>query len=153
MRLQKEEGYWHGAYGGPLFLLPGFLIVQSITGFSLSAKEREGMLAYLTHVQNSDGGFGLHEEGPSTVFGTALNYVALRLLGLPLEASSAHRAQVCLLRLGGAESIPTWGKFWLAVLGVYQWNGVVPLPPEMWILPRFLPIHPGRYWCHSRAVF
>ena len=26
---------------------------------------------------------------------------------------------------------PHWGKFWLAVLGVYDWAGVNPVPPEL----------------------
>ncbi|KAK3032112.1 hypothetical protein RJ639_037416 [Escallonia herrerae] len=29
------------------------------------------------------------------------------------------------------------------VLGVYDWSGNNPLPPEIWILPYSLPIHPG----------
>ncbi len=37
--------------------------------------------APLPHVAQ-DGGWGLHTEGPSTIFGTTMNYVALRLMGL-----------------------------------------------------------------------
>ena len=33
---------------------------------------------------------------------------------------------------GGAQSIPSWGKFWLAVLNVYSWDGLHNLFPEMW---------------------
>ncbi|KAH0993595.1 hypothetical protein GBA52_005078 [Prunus armeniaca] len=29
------------------------------------------------------------------------------------------------------------------VLGVYEWSGNNPLPPELWLLPYSLPIHPG----------
>ena len=36
---------------------------------------------------------------------------------------------------GGATYITSWGKFWLAVLGVYSWDGMNPLTPEMWLLP------------------
>ena len=32
-------------------------------------------------MQNKDGGWGLHIEGPSTMLGTVLSYVTLRLLG------------------------------------------------------------------------
>jgi lanosterol synthase len=28
-----------------------------------------------------------------------------------------------------------------------------PVPPELWLLPHFLPIHPARYWCHTRNVY
>lgn len=32
---------------------------------------------------------------------------------------------------GGATGIPTWGKVWLSILGVYEWEGVNPMPPEI----------------------
>lgn len=94
-----------------------------------------------------------HIEGVSTVFGTALNYVALRLLGIPRDHPIAVRARRCLISLGGAIGIPSWGKLWLALLGLYDWEGMNPITPELWLLPHFLPFHPGRYWVHTRAVY
>ncbi|KAJ6296500.1 hypothetical protein OIU78_024366 [Salix suchowensis] len=29
------------------------------------------------------------------------------------------------------------------VLGVFEWSGNNPMPPEMWLLPYLLPVHPG----------
>lgn len=29
-------------------------------------------------------------------------------------------------------AIPSWGKFWLAVLNVYSWEGLHTVLPEMW---------------------
>ena len=58
---------------------------------------------------------------------------------------------------GGAHWVTSWGKFWLAVLGVHSWDGLNPMPPEMWLLP-FSKLsgigymHPGRFWCHCRMV-
>lgn len=34
--------------------------------------------------------------------------------------------------LGGATGAPAWGKFYLAALGVYEWEGMNPVPPELW---------------------
>ena len=34
--------------------------------------------------------------------------------------------------LGGAVGTPSWGKFWLAALSVYSWDGLNPVPPELW---------------------
>ncbi len=28
--------------------------------------------------------------------------------------------------------VPSWGKAWLAILGVYEWEGLNPVPPELW---------------------
>jgi cycloartenol synthase len=41
-------------------------------------------------------------------------------------------------------SITSWGKFWLAVLGVYSWDGMNPLTPEMWLLPYKVCVVSGR---------
>ncbi|KAF3782543.1 Cycloartenol synthase [Nymphaea thermarum] len=38
---------------------------------------------------------------------------------------------------------------WLSVLGLYDWSGNNPLPPEIWLLPTFLPIHPGNFGKYS----
>jgi achilleol B synthase len=29
-------------------------------------------------------------------------------------------------------------------IGVYDWSGNNPMIPEIWLVPRFLPIHPGK---------
>lgn len=34
--------------------------------------------------------------------------------------------------VGGATGIPSWGKFWLSVLNVYDWAGNNPIPAELW---------------------
>ncbi|XP_057447339.1 cycloartenol synthase-like isoform X2 [Lotus japonicus] len=39
------------------------------------------------------------------------------------------------------------------VLGVYEWSGINPINPELWLLPYFFPLHPGRMWCHTRHVY
>ena len=60
-------------------------------------------------------------------------------------------------KAGGATYITSWGKFWLAVLGCYSWDGMNPTPPEIWLLPYAAwtgigLAHPGRFWCHCRMV-
>ncbi|XP_076975368.1 lanosterol synthase [Tamandua tetradactyla] len=151
--LQAEDGHWAGDYGGPLFLLPGLLIACHVARIPLPAGYREEMVRYLRSVQLPDGGWGLHVEGKSTVFGTALNYVALRILGLGPDEPDLVRARTTLHRKGGAALIPSWGKFWLAVLNVYSWEGLHSLVPEMWLLPTWLPVHPSKLWCHCRQVY
>jgi squalene cyclase len=36
--------------------------------------------------------------------------------------------------VGGAAAIPSWGKFWLSLLNVYDWEGNNPIPPELWFV-------------------
>uniref|UniRef100_A0A803P4U2 Cycloartenol synthase n=1 Tax=Cannabis sativa TaxID=3483 RepID=A0A803P4U2_CANSA len=88
------------------------------------------------------------------MFCTGLCYVALRLLGEHMDLHPIHKARSWILTHGGLTYIPSWGKMWLSVLGVYEWSGNNPLPPELWLLPYTLnPLHPGRMWCHCRMVY
>ncbi|KAM0855790.1 hypothetical protein ACQ4PT_049564 [Festuca glaucescens] len=41
----------------------------------------------------------------------------------------------------------------LQILGIYDWSGNNPIIPELWLVPYFLPIHPGRFWCFCRLVY
>jgi cycloartenol synthase len=73
--VQSEQGLWPGDYGGPMFLMPGLLIALYISKSLdkvLGPEHKREMVRYLRNHQNEDGGFGLHIEGHSTMFGTAL---------------------------------------------------------------------------------
>ncbi|KAM4087872.1 hypothetical protein ACB094_07G028500 [Castanea mollissima] len=113
------------------------------------------MCRYIYNHQNQDGGWGLHIEGPSTMFGTVLSYVTLRLLGEGANdgQGAIERGRTWILSHGSATAITSWGKMWLSVLGAFEWSGNNPLPPEIWLLPYLLPVHPGRMWCHCRMVY
>lgn len=94
-----------------------------------------------------------HIESESTNFGTSLNYCSLRLLGVGKDDERCVRARKFLHSLGGPLSCTHWGKFWLATLGVFDWEGINAVLPELWLLPFSLPIHPGRFWCHCRVIY
>jgi len=151
--LQMDDGHWPGDYGGPLFLMPGTVITCYVTGHELRSEQKLEMIKYLSNHQHDDGGWGIHIESRSTMFGTVMNYVCLRLLGVPADDSRAMKARLFILSNGGAQGLPSWGKFWLSVLGVYSWDGCNSIFPEFWTLPEFLPIHPWRWWCHCRMVY
>uniref|UniRef100_A0A8C9TXW1 Terpene cyclase/mutase family member n=1 Tax=Scleropages formosus TaxID=113540 RepID=A0A8C9TXW1_SCLFO len=151
--LQAEDGHWAGDYGGPLFLLPGLLITCHVAKISLPEAWKKEMVRYLRSVQLPDGGWGLHIEDKSTVFGTALSYITLRILGVGPDDPDMMRARSTLHSKGGAVGIPSWGKFWLAIMNVYSWEGMNTLLPEMWLFPTWMPAHPSTLWCHCRQVY
>ncbi|WFD01481.1 lanosterol synthase [Malassezia obtusa] len=152
--LQSSDGHFPGEYGGPMFLLPGLIIGMYATKTPIPEPWRVEIARYLWNRRNPvDGGWGIHIEGHSTVFGTALNYTVLRLVGVDADHPMMVQARSTLHRLGGATGIPSWGKLWLAVLNVYDWDGLNSIPPELWLLPDWVPIHPWRWWIHTRMVY
>ncbi len=148
-----SSGHWPGDYGGPMFLAPGLVIASYVTESPLPMPQQVLIKQYFLNHQNEDGGWGLHIEDKSTMFGTVLQYVALRLLGMKANEPETVKARKWIHQQGGATGIPSWGKFYLSVLGVYEWEGCNSLFPEMWLLPETLPFHPSRYWCHARMVY
>jgi lanosterol synthase len=137
-----------------MFLLPGLIITWTVTNTPIPdhiATEIKNYLFARAHPE--DGGWGLHIEGESTVFGTAMNYTALRLLGVDGDEEHMVKARGTLHKMGGAKMGPHWAKFWLSILGVCHWDIVNPCPPELWLLPNWVPFHPWRWWIHMRQVF
>nr|GMD08198.1 dammarenediol II synthase-like [Ipomoea batatas] len=115
--LQARDGHWPAQNAGPMFYTPPL---------------------------NEDGGWGFYADGHSTMIGSGLSYVALRLLGEEAKDDDAAivRGRKWILDNGGATGIPSWGKVYLSVLGVYEWDGCNPIPPEFWLFPSNFIFHP-----------
>ncbi|CAM0910966.1 unnamed protein product [Alopecurus aequalis] len=157
--IQAHDGHWPGDFPGPLFTTATMIIVLYVTdslGITLSSEHRKEICRYLYNRQNIDGGWGLHAEGESSMLSSALNYTALRLLSENVDDGpdmSMPKARKWIHDHGGATMIPILGKVWLSVLGVFEWSGVNPIPPELFLLPSLVPIQPGRLWSHFRMAF
>ena len=154
--LQTDDGHWSGDYGGPLFLMPGFIVAWYIMGKPdklFNQDDIECMTHYLVVHQQIDGGWGTHIESPSTMFGTTLNYVALRLMGMSMNDPVCQRGHTFMMTHGGALMTSSWAKLYLCMLGCMEWDGHNSVPPEMWLLPEWFPFHPSRMWCHARMVY
>ncbi|KAJ4844509.1 hypothetical protein Tsubulata_006351 [Turnera subulata] len=169
--LQASDGHWPAENAGPLFFLPPLVMCLYITGhldIVFTAEHRKEILRYIYYHQNEDGGWGLHIEGHSVMFCTVLNYICMRILGEGPDGgqdNACGRARKWIHDHGTATHIPSWGKTWLSILGVYEWCGSNPMPPEFWILPSCLPMHPvgdndglfgldaAKMWCYCRMVY
>ncbi|KAL2125971.1 hypothetical protein VTI74DRAFT_2053 [Chaetomium olivicolor] len=152
-RLQTETGTWGANCDGPLFVTSGMVFAMYILGFPMEPPHKIEMIRYLVNTANKDGGWGTYLDSPSNVFGTTLNYITLRLLGLPSEHPVCAKARQLLFALGSALAIPSWGKFWLCVLNLYEWEGMIPLPAEPMLAPTILPFHPANWWMPLRNIY
>ncbi|KAG0523122.1 hypothetical protein BDA96_07G096800 [Sorghum bicolor] len=154
--LQAEDGCWPADYSGILFIMPLLVFALYTTGSLdtvLSKEHRREICRYIYNHQNEDGGWGKQVLGPSTMFGSCLNYVALRLIGEKPTNAALTKGRQWILSHGSAAAIPQWGKIWFSVMGLYDWSGNNPIVPELWLVPHFLPIHPGRFWVFCRMVY
>ena len=156
--VQKSDGAFEGEVVWNPMLLGQYVFVRTIVagpGSSpFSAEERRRMIRYFEITRTPEGGWGMHPASGPYVFFTALSYVALRLLGVaPDEPLAAEARRFLRAEPGRVLSIPTWGKLWLAILGLYEYEGVNPVPPELFLLPAQAPFHPDRFYCHTRYIY
>ncbi|XP_027180492.1 beta-Amyrin Synthase 2-like [Coffea eugenioides] len=157
--VQAQDGHWPAEMSGPLFYLPPLTMLLYTSGTMnvvLSAEHKKEIMRYIYNHQNEDGGWGFHIEDHSTMFGSANNYVALRLLGENVDGPNGDalsKAQNWILNHGGLTMIPSWGKMGFSLIGLYDWSGCNPIPPELFLLPSCLPIHPGNLWCYLRETY
>ncbi|KAF8032388.1 hypothetical protein BT93_D1336 [Corymbia citriodora subsp. variegata] len=157
--LQASDGHWPAENSGVLFFHPPLVICLFITGHLsvvFSTEHRKEILRYIYNHQNEDGGWGLHVEGHSTMLCTVLNYICMRILGEGPDGgkdNACARGRKWILDHGGATNISFYGKIWLSILGLYDWSGTKPVPPELLLLPSFLPLHPAKLWCYFRTIY
>ncbi|GLT78999.1 hypothetical protein SLA2020_505130 [Shorea laevis] len=157
--LQASDGHWPAENAGPMFFLPPLVFTLYVTGHLntvFHAEHRKEILRYIYNHQNEDGGWGFDIEGHSTMFCTAFSYICMRILEEGPDGgldNACARARKWILDHGSVTHIPSWGKTWLSILGIFDWSGSNPMPPEFWILPSFLPMHPAKMWCYCRMVY
>jgi 2,3-oxidosqualene cyclase len=152
--LQSPRGDWEGEMVWCPMITAQVVIARHVVGRPVDASTRAGVLRYLRTTATAEGVWGLHPESSGFVFVTTLVYVALRLLGLPADDPRTAGARKWLqAQPGGVAAVPAWGKFWLALLGLYGWAGVTPVLPELYALPARLPFHPARWYCHTRYIY
>jgi len=151
---QKKTGDFEGEMVWCTMILAQAVIVRTIMARPYNENDREQIVRHFEVTQAADGSWGMHPESPGYVFFTTLAYVALRLLDVAPDESMARRARQWLHEQPvGVEGIPTWGKFWLALIGLYEYEGLNAIPPELFLLPEWLPFHPKRFYCHTRLIY
>ena len=152
LALQREDGGWEGEMQWCPMLSAQYVLLHHIIGRPIEPGRRRLLLRQFEQTRLDGGLWGLHEHARASLFVTTLVYVAARLLGAGPDDPLAKPARE-FLQAEGVLNIPSWGKFWLALLNLYDWRGVNAVLPELWSLPRRLPLHPSNWYCHTRLIY
>jgi lanosterol synthase len=150
---QSGDGSWEGEVVWCPILAAQYVLACHIMNKPIEARRKDRLLRHFEETRLPSGAWGLHELSEPYLFVTALVYVASRILGCGEDHPLLAPARRFIRNEGGVASIPTWGKFWLAMLDLYPWEGVNPIPAETWALPAWLPAHPSKHYCHTRQIY
>ncbi len=150
--LQAEEGAWEGEMIWCPMLTAQYVLLHHVLGQPIDAGRQRRILRSFECTRLAGGTWGLHEHSQPHLFVTTLVYVASRLIGVGRHDPLIEPARR-FLEADDVLAIPSWGKFWLALLNLYDWRGVNAILPELWMLPRGLPLHPSNWYCHTRLIY
>ena len=152
LNLQRGDGAWEGEMVWCPMLAAQYALLHHIMGRALDPDRRRLLLRNFDRTRLDGGLWGLHAHSQPYLFVTTLVYVASRLLGTERDDPLIEPARR-FLQAEGVTGIPSWGKFWLALLNLYDWRGVNAILPELWRLPRWTAIHPSKWYCHTRLIY
>ena len=152
LNLQDEDGAWEGEMVWCPMLTAQYVLLHHILELPLDPGRRRRVLRSFERTGLEGGLWGLHEHSPPNLFVTTLVYVAARLLGIQSGDPLIEPARR-FLQAEGVLNIPSWGKFWLALLNLYDWRGINAILPELWSLPRWIVLHPSNWYCHTRLIY
>lgn len=150
---QAEAGWWCGELESDTTLESDSIKMWHLLGRVDPVREERLVRTLLNH-QQVDGGWPIYRGGPSELNATVKAYVALALAGYPADDPRLRQAADTIRRLGGLERINSFEKVYLALFGLYPWNQVPALPPEILLLPNWAPfnIYEIAYWSRTILV-
>ena len=138
--IQHQDGYWWGELEADTTLESDYILYLHILG-QLQSEKVEKLATYIRERQLPDGGWNIFYGGPSELNATVKAWVALRLAGDPASAPHLERAKTRVHELGGLERTNSYTRFYLAMVGAVDWGFVPAIPPEIMLLPEWLPLN------------
>lgn len=137
---QKEDGHWCAELEGDSLLQSEMILLMTfLEKEHLPLAQQLGK--QLLKTQAEDGGWPMYPGGKSTIHNTVKAYFALKLLGHSLHKKPMRRARQAILRMGGADKVNSFTRFYLALLGQIPYSICPAVPPEMILLPKWFPIN------------
>ncbi|MGC1379630.1 MAG: squalene--hopene cyclase, partial [Candidatus Baltobacteraceae bacterium] len=151
LQAQSTDGWWSGELETNVTMTAEHVLLFRFLGLPLD-EFREGAIEHILNNQRSDGSWALYYDGPADLSTTIEAYVALKVLGVDPACDEMRRALELILREGGVVNARVFTKIWLALFGVYPWDGVPSLPPELVYLPLWAPFNLYDFACWARGT-
>ncbi len=151
LSLQDPAGFWHSELQTNVtmdaedMLLREFLCVRR-------ADETARSAAWIRSQQRSDGTWANFHGGPGELSTTIEAYWALRLAGDPPDAEHMLAAARFIRAEGGPERTRVFTHLWLALFGLWSWDHLPALPPEIILLPSWAPLNVYDFACWARQT-
>jgi len=149
--LQKEGGWWVGELESNVTMTAQHLLLHEFLGIRDEDTTRRCVNELLAR-QRPDGLWAIYWGGEPDLAATLESYAALRLAGLdPDDERLAAARRFCEER-GGIGGARVFTRIWLALFGLWPWDEIPQLPPELVLLKPWLPLSVYDFACWARQT-
>src|SRR5580692_3379929 len=151
LSLQEDGGWWRGELQTNVTMDAEDMLLREFLGIR-NAAETERSAAWIRSQQREDGTWTNFHGGPGELSTTIEAYWALRLAGDPPEAEHMRAAASFIRESGGLERARVFTHLWMALFGLWSWERVPALPPEIVLLPSRAPLNVYDFACWARQT-
>jgi squalene-hopene/tetraprenyl-beta-curcumene cyclase len=151
LALQDDAGWWKGELQTNVTMDAEDMLLREFLGIR-TAEETERSAAWIRSQQRADGTWSNFYGGDGDLSTTIEAYWALRLAGD--SAADPHmRAAADFIRAGGGlQRARVFTHVWLALFGLWSWEQVPALPPEIVLLPSSVALNIYDFACWARQT-
>jgi squalene-hopene/tetraprenyl-beta-curcumene cyclase len=148
LELQRPGGIWVGELESNVTMTAQHLFWNHYLGLRTPELDRRIANELLARMRD-DGTWSIWFEGPPDLSTSIEAYVACRLAGV----DPGPKALAYIRREGGIPRSRIFTKAFMALLGQWPWQRMVPIPPELVLLPASSPVSIYNFACWARQTF
>lgn len=151
LSLQKPGGWWAGELESNVTITAQHLFFLEFLGLR-DEETTERVAAELLARQRADGLWTIYHGGEPDLSATIEAYAALRLAGLSADDERLASARQFCEEAGGIGSARVFTRIWFSLLGMWDWQDVPVLPPELVLLGPEAPLSLYTFACWARQT-
>jgi len=148
---QDPQGWWKGDLDTNVTMDAEDLLLREFLSIR-TAGETEEAARWIRSQQREDGSWAVYYGGPGELSTTVEAWVALRLAGDAADAPHLARAAEFVRANGGLERSRVFTRIWLAMFGLWSWDDLPHLPPELIFFPKWFPFNVYDWGCWARQT-
>jgi squalene-hopene/tetraprenyl-beta-curcumene cyclase len=151
LALQSPAGWWKGELETNVTMDAEDLLLREFLGVRGDEETRRAA-NWIRSNQREDGSWANFFGGPPDLSTTVEAYASLRLAGDPSSADHMRAAATFVREAGGLERTRVFTRLWLALFGLWSWDELPALPPEVVLLPEWFPLNVYDFACWARQT-
>jgi squalene-hopene/tetraprenyl-beta-curcumene cyclase len=149
--LQTDGGWWCGELESNVTMTAQHLFLLEFLRLRDEDTTRKLVNELLTR-QRDDGTWAIYWEGEPNLAATLEAYAALRMAGFDADDPRLAGARGFVESSGGIGATRVFTRIWLSLFGLWSWDEIPQLPPELALMRPEMPISVYRFSCWARQT-